>query len=56
MRGGRDDSFTVFPDGSIVKLILRTFVPLHGNFGNRGTPVKTKLHSVKFELGPIADS
>ena len=28
-------------------------IPLRGNFGNRDIPVKIKLLSVKFELGPL---
>jgi hypothetical protein len=43
-----------------VKPISNFTIPLHGNFGNRGSPVKTKLLSVKtklllvkFELGPL---
>ena len=42
--------FDVHPivDGSQLMLSI----PLHGNFGNCGTPVKTKLLSVNFELGP----
>jgi hypothetical protein len=30
-----------------------TVILLHGNFGNRGNPVKTKLLLVKLELAPL---